>query len=275
MSDLAAGVRYLVRGQRWVLRHRRLYVFCLFPALIALVLYLAALVLLALWVGDFAAWATPFADGWSAGWQATVRTALAVLVLLGGVFAAILTFTAVTLLIGDPFYESLSEKVEESEGGAPDGPEESFLRELWISVTDSVYVLVRALLIALPLLLLGFVPVIGQTVVPALGFAVSGFFLTLELTSVAMRRRGVDVRARLAVLRRRKGIAVGLGAPLVVSFLVPLAAVFLMPGAVAGATLLVRDLYAEPGEEGIESAEEGPEPGVSPRSAKSPHEADG
>lgn len=246
MNQLAAGTRYFVRGQRWVASHGRLYAFCLLPALIALVLYLGALVLLALYVGDLAAWATPFADDWSSGLRATVRVGFAVLVMAAGLLLSILTFAAVTLLIGDPFYEALSEKVEESEGGLPDGPDLPLWRELWISLTDSLYVLTRALLFALPLFVLGFVPLIGQTVVPALGFAVSGFFLTLELTSLAMQRRGIDVRSRLRMLRERKWLALGFGVPLVVCFLVPIAAVFLMPGAVAGATLLVRDLTATP-----------------------------
>jgi CysZ protein len=119
------------------------------------------------------------------------------------------------------------------------------------------------------LFLLGFVPVLGQTVVPALGFCVSGFFLTLELTGVALQRRGVPVRERLALLKGRRMLALGFGVPLVLLFLVPLAAVLAMPGAVAGATLLVRDLVpaelppaerppAEPGEPGERPDAAGP-----------------
>lgn len=245
MNELATGARYLIDGQRWVAQHGRLYAFCLLPALIALVLYVALLVLLAFQSGDLAVWATPFADDWSQAPRTLLRLTFVVLLLAAGLMVAILTFTAVTLLIGDPFYESLSEKVEESEGGLPAGPEHPWWRELWTSLTDSLYVLLRALAFAVPLFVLGFVPLVGQTVVPALGFAVSGFFLTLELTSVAMQRRGIDVRSRLRMLRTRKGLALGFGVPLVASFLVPVAAVFLMPGAVAGATLLVRDLTGE------------------------------
>lgn len=246
MNELAAGGRYFIRGQRWVASHGRLYAFCLLPALIAFLLYLGALALLSFYVGDLAAWATPFADDWSSGLQAVVRVGFAVLVMAAGLLLAVLTFTAVTLLIGDPFYESLSEKVEESEGGLPEGPDLPWWRELWTSLTDSLYVLMRATLLGLPLFVLGFLPLVGQTVVPVLGIMVSGFFLTLELTSLAMQRRGIDVRARLRMLRARKGLALGFGVPVVVCFLVPGVAIFLMPGAVAGATLLVRDLTGTP-----------------------------
>ncbi|MDK1474219.1 EI24 domain-containing protein [Streptomyces sp. 549] len=245
MSDLVAGLRYFGRGQRWVAGHGRWYGFGLLPGLIALLLYTGALVLLGMQAPEIAQWATPFADSWSAGWQSSLRTLFAALLFVAGLLLAVLTFTAVTLLIGDPFYESLSEHVEASQGSVPKSTDRPLWRELWISVCDSVYVLLRALAFVVPLFLLGFVPVIGQTVVPAIGFAVSGFFLTVELTSVALQRRDVPVRDRLARLRKRKALAVGFGVPLVLSFLVPLAAVFLMPGAVAGATLLVRDLLAE------------------------------
>ncbi|MBB1255243.1 EI24 domain-containing protein [Streptomyces sp. OF3] len=245
MGDLATGLRYFARGQRWMVGHGRLYAFCLIPALIALVLYLAALVALAFHVGDFAAWATPFAADWSDGPRATLRVSLALLLFLFGLLLALLTFTAVTLLIGDPFYESLSEKVDEEAGPVPDAPELPLWRELWISLIDSARVLGRALLFTVPLFLLGFVPFIGQTVVPVLGFMVSGYFLTVELTSVAMRRRGADLHRRLAMLRARRGLAWGFGTPLAVCFVVPFAAVFLMPGAVAGATLLTREMFGE------------------------------
>lgn len=242
MRDLAVGLRYLGRGQRWVARERRWYGFGLLPALVSLVLYAAALTALAYTADDIVAWATPFADDWDSTWRGTLRTLFAVLLWAGALLLSVLTFTAVTLLVGDPFYEKLSEQVEESEGGCPEGPDRPLVADLWLSLCDSLYVLWRAVLLGIPLFFLGFVPVVGQTLVPALGFAVSGFFLTLELTSVAMQRRGIPVRERLQMLRTRKSLALGFGVPLVLAFLVPPMTVLLMPGAVAGAALLVRDL---------------------------------
>lgn len=268
MRDLVAGTGYLGKGQRWVARHGRWWGFGMIPALIALVLYAGALVALAFFAGDLAAWATPFADGWGAPWQGLLRGLFVALLFAGGLLLSVLTFTAVTLLIGDPFYESLSEKVEESEGDCPPGTGMSFWRELWVSLRDSVYVLVRAAGFGLLFFVLGFVPVVGQTVVPAIGFCVSGFFLTVELTSVAMQRRGIPVRERLRMLRGRKGLAVGFGTPLVLLFLVPFVAVFLMPGAVAGATLLVRDLAGEHEEVDAAEAAEGPEEATAAPSSK-------
>ncbi|MER5523486.1 EI24 domain-containing protein [Streptomyces sp. NPDC002677] len=255
MRDLGVGFGYLLKGQRWVGRHGKQYGFGLLPGLITLVLYAAALVVLAIWGEDLVAWATPFADDWSSPWLGLFRGFLTAVLFVFGLLLAVLTFTAVTLLVGQPFYENLSEKVDADV--SPDGtaPESGlpFWRELWISARDSLRVLVRAGLWGLLLFALGFLPLVGQTVVPVVGFFVTGFFLTEELAAVALQRRGVDLRARLALLRSRKTLVWGFGTPLGLAFLVPFVAVFLMPGAVAGATLLARDLLGE------ETAQEDPD----------------
>ncbi|MDH6519328.1 CysZ protein [Streptomyces sp. SAI-208] len=259
MRDLGAGFHYLLKGQRWVARHGRQYGFGLIPGLITLVLYVAALVALANWGEDVVSWATPFAGDWSSPWRGLFRGFLTAVLFALALLLAVLTFTAVTLLIGQPFYENLSEKVDRDV--SPDGtaPESGLplWRELWISARDSVRIVVRAALWAVLLFALGFVPVIGQTVVPVLGFFVTGFFLTEELTAVALQRRGVDLRTRLTLLRSRKTLIWGFGTPLGLSFLIPFVAVFLMPGAVAGATLMARELL---GEETRDGDEEGDEP---------------
>ncbi len=254
---------YLAKGQRWVGRERRQWGFGLLPGLITLVGYAAAIVVLALRADDVVAWATPFADGWGSPWLGLFRGALTAVFFGGSLLLALISFTAVTLLVGQPFYESLSERVDRSEGG--DAPESGLplWQDLWISARESLAVLVRVALWGVLFFALGFVPVVGQTVVPAVGFCVSGFFLAEELTAIALQRRGVRLGERLRLLRSRKLLALGFGVPLTLLFLVPFVAVFVMPGAVAGATLLVRDLLGETAEDA--EAEAGTEKVVSPQ----------
>lgn len=265
MRDFAAGLGYLLKGQRWVARHGRWWGFGMIPALITLVGYVAALAALVVWSGDVAGWATPFADGWGSPWQGLVRGVLAVAVVGGGMLLAVVSFTAVALLVGQPFYESLCRQVDESEGGAPAVAELPLWRELVVSARDSLYVLVRVAAIGLVLFACGFIPVVGQTLVPAAGICVSGYFLAAELTAVGLQRRGFRQRERLRMLRRRLGLALGFGVPLVLLFLIPVLTVLAMPGAVAGATLMARDLApveeveGGAGECAGEGAEEGEE----------------
>lgn len=246
MRELGRGFGYLVKGQRWVAQHGRQFGWGLLPGLITLVLYAAALVALALWGTDLVSWATPFADDWSDPWPGLFRGFLTVLLFALALLLSVVTFTAVTLLIGEPFYESLSEQVDISVAGSAPESGLPLWREVLISVRDSLRVVVRAVLWGVLLFGLGFLPVVGQTVIPVIGFFVTGFFLAEELTAVALARRGVRLRDRLGLLRARKTLAWGFGTPLAVVFLVPFVAVFLMPGAVAGATLMARDLMGEP-----------------------------
>jgi CysZ protein len=244
MGDLRAGFGYLVKGQRWVGGHGRWFGFGLLPGLVTLVLYAGALTGLAYGADDLSAWATPFADDWSSPWLGLFRGGLTVLLFALALFLAVVTFTAVTLLIGQPFYEALSEQVERAEADGGEVPESGLplWREVLVSVKDSLYILVRVVLWGIVLFAFGFIPVAGQTVVPVIGFCVSGFFLTQELMSVAFERRRVGARDQLAWLKGHRTAALGFGVPLVLAFLVPVVAIFLMPGAVAGATLMVRDL---------------------------------
>ncbi len=247
MGDLGVGFNYLVQGQRWVARHGKQVGFGLIPGLITLVLYAAALTALALWGADFVTWATPFADGWASPWLGLFRGFLTAVLFALALLLSVVTFTAATLLVGQPFYENLSEKVDRDV--SPDGtaPESGLppWRELVISARDSLRIVVRAAVWGVLLFGLGFIPFVGQTVIPVIGFFVTGFFLTEELTAVAMQRRRVELRDRLALLRSRRTLVWGFGTPLCVAFLVPFVAVFLMPGAVAGATLMARDLLGE------------------------------
>ncbi|SDN51518.1 EI24 domain-containing protein [Actinacidiphila guanduensis] len=264
MGELINGLRLLVAGQRWMVRHPRDWRFGMVPALLTLLGYAAALTALVLWAGDLVAWATPFADHWQSAWRGAFRDLLTAVLVGGGLLLAVLSFTAVTLLVGQPFYEALAGRVEDAEGGAPLPPERPLWRELWISARDSVRVLLRVAAFGIVLFAAGFIPVAGQTVVPALGFCVSGFFLTLELAGVALQRRDIPLTDQLRLLRRRLPLVLGFGVPLVLVFLLPIVAVVLMPGAVAGATLLVRELLPPPPQSDPEADNSAPAPGTRP-----------
>lgn len=219
--------------------HRRQLGFGLVPGLIALALYLAAIVALAFFVGDIVTWATPFADHWAAPWPGVLRGFLDVLLMVLCLFLAVITFTALTLALGQPFYEALSGRVEHSLSPGVAVPESGLSAGRMIG--DGILLVLRAAVWGVVLFAAGLLPVIGQTVVPVLGIGVTGFFLVQELTTVAMQRRGIELRQQLKLLRSRRMLVWGFGIPLAAAFLVPFVAVFLMPGAVAGATMLTRE----------------------------------
>jgi len=246
MGGVVAGARSFFAGLGWVVRNPRWWFLGLVPALLALVLYVLAFVLLALYVGDLTRFFTPFAEGWPEGLRGVFRFLVGVVIFGFGLLVAIKTYVSVTLVIGDPFYEKLSERVELDMGGLPKAPDVSLLRSILRSLRDSVVIGLQVAALTIPLFVLGFVPVIGQTVVPVLGALVSGFFLAVELTGLPMERRGLLRADRFRILRGNMGAALGFGVLAFLIFLIPLAVVVTMPAAVAGSVVLVRTLVPAP-----------------------------
>lgn len=233
------GVGCYLRGIGWMARHPRWWLFGLIPALIAFAVFAGLLVLLAVNAADVAAWMTPFADDW--GWRDLFRTLVGILLVIVGAVLSIVLFTAVSLAIGEPFYEKISEQVEESLGGPVHHDDTPLVLGILRSIKDSLVTLCYVLMFTIPLFVLGFVPVVGQTVVPVIGALVSGYFLTVELTALAMERRGVRRKYRFAVVKANRAMSLGFGTAVFVTFLVPFLAIAAMPCAVAGAAMMVRD----------------------------------
>ena len=249
--DVVTGVGFLLRGMGMYARRPRLMLLGLIPALIAGVLLIGALVALAYFSDDLAEVVTPFADGWTGTARGLVRAAAQVAVVGVGLLLSVILFTGLTLAIGEPFYEAISKSVDDGLGGVPGGGiDVPFWRALPRGLADSARLLVATALIGIPLFVAGFIPVVGETVVPVLGALVGGWFLAIELTGVPFERRGLRLRERRRALRTRRGLALGFGAATFVCFLIPLGAVLVMPAAVAGATLLCRHISGLPVEEG-------------------------
>jgi CysZ protein len=239
-SSFFAGVGLLLRGVRMYAKSPRLLLLGLIPAVITTILFTAAFVALVYFIGDLSSLVTWFADDWPSGWRTTVHVVAGAGLIGISLFIWALTFTAVTLAIGDPFYELIAEKVEDSLGGAEGIIDLPWYRELGRSARDAVRMIGISMLFGVPLFLAGFLPIVGQTVVPVIGGAVGGWFLAVELVGVAFNRRGLRLRDRRAALAKHRPLALGFGAAVFVCFLVPLGAVLIMPAAVAGGTLLAR-----------------------------------
>ncbi|MFC5180002.1 EI24 domain-containing protein [Actinomadura harenae] len=241
LKDLGSGVAYFFRGLAWVARRPGMWLFGLIPALIVLVVYAVLLGSLAWNLDGAARWVTPFADHWSSGLRTATHVVAGLALFGSAAFLAVLTFTALTMLIGDPFYERIAVAVEDSQGGAPPEPDVPLATQIARAVKDALILGLIAVVFGLLFFVLGFLPVVGQTVVPVVAACVSGYFLAGELTAVMLERRGLMRRDRFALLKAHRSLAVGFGASAFVVFLIPLGAVFAMPGAVAGGALLARE----------------------------------
>ncbi|MDQ3405619.1 MAG: EI24 domain-containing protein [Actinomycetota bacterium] len=247
IKDFGAGVGLLLHGFRLVLGNRSLLVKGALPALVTSVVLFGGLIVLAVTADDIVAWATPFADDWSQTWRAALRTAVAISVVVAAVALSMLVFAGLTLIIGGPFYESIAEEVEDTVlGGVPEANDLGWVRSALAGLRDTVGLVLLALLCAIPLFILGFVPVLGQTVVPVLAVCVGAWLLAIELTAIPFVRRGRALSERRRTLRRGRFLTLGFAVPVYLLCLIPFAALIVFPAAMAGGTLLAHTLLTRP-----------------------------
>ncbi|GAA4885196.1 EI24 domain-containing protein [Actinomycetospora straminea] len=244
--DLVLGVRLFVRGAVTVLRTPRLLLLGAIPALIVSVLYVGALATLVVWLPDLAAALTPFADGWSETGRSLTRIAAGAAIVAAAGAVAVVTFVAVTLAVGGPFYERLAEIVDDEVGAVPAVRETSWVGSVARGARDGLLLVALSVLAAIPLFLLGLVPVVGPVLGPAAAALVGGRLLMIELTAPALQRRGLDFRARRRLLRTRRAATWGVGVPTYLLAAIPFVAILAIPAASAAATLLARELRGEP-----------------------------
>jgi len=235
--EFFTGVGTLLRGFGMWKSHTKLMALGLIPAFIAWAVLLAALMPLLIWLGPIADWMTPFADGWSEPWRGLLRFGLGTVILVASLALSAAVFTALTLTIGDPFYQRIWRGVERSLGEEPTG-ETGF----WTTLGEGVRLIILGLLIALLTLVIGFVPVVGGIAASVIGVLLNGRLLARELTGRAFDARGLTGYSRTGMLRAGRARVIGFGVATQLCFLVPLGAIVTMPAAVAGSTLLAHDL---------------------------------
>ncbi|PPG85195.1 hypothetical protein C5C00_13560 [Rathayibacter rathayi] len=246
LHDLGLGARLFLRGFRTWVRSPRAMLLGAIPPLIVGLVFVGVLVLVLTRVQDTVIELTPFADSWEESAAATVRLLLSVAA-VGAVLAlGVVLFAAVTLLVGDPFYERIWRRVEDDLGGIPDEHESTFWQGVGRGLRDSAVLVTTSLGIGVVLVLLGLVPVVGAIVGLVAGALVGGQALALELTGFAGDARGLSLGERRRLLSEHRALSLGFGIAVYLAFLIPGGAVIATPAATAGATLLLRLLRGEP-----------------------------
>ncbi|MBB5955981.1 CysZ protein [Saccharothrix tamanrassetensis] len=243
LRDFSTGVGLLAKGFGLVFRSPKLLLIGAIPALVTTVLLIGSLVALGVWIDEIAAWVTPFADGWNETLRTTTRFAAGVSIIGAYLAVGLLLFSAITLVIGGPFYEHIAETIEDEQlGGVPEAQRVSWGRSAAVGIRDAVLLVGLAVLCAIPLFLAGFIPVVGQTVVPVIAVCVNATLLGIELTGIPFTRRGLKLDVRRRVLRKRRAVTLGFAVPTYLLCLVPLAALVVFPAAMAGGTVLAHRL---------------------------------
>ncbi len=240
MNEILEGARLLGRGWGWWRRRPGLMLLGLVPAVVVALGMLVAVIVLAWHLGSLGDALTPFADDWSPGWERVAELTAGAVVLAAALVVIVVTFTALTLALGEPCYDRIWRMTEQdATGSVPEGS-----TGFWRGAVDGVMLVARGLVAAVLAGLLGLIPLIGTPLGWLAGVVLTGWLLATELTARALTARGIGRAERVRLLRAHRGRALGFGVATQLCFLVPGGAVATMPAAVVGSTLLAQSMLA-------------------------------
>ncbi len=241
ITEFFVGVATLLRGFSYWKRRPGTMALGLIPAAIVFVILVALIVLLVSNLDPVTIFLTGFADTWDEGWRNLLRLGFGLALIVGLVVLYAFSFTALTLLVGDWFYQRIWRIVETDLGEFAAGPEPGF----WRSSRDAARLVVRAIFTGLLIVLIGLVPLVGTVLAAVLGTFLSGRLVALELTTRPLEARGMTRQQRRAALRSRSPRVLGFGVAVHLCYFIPGGAILVMPAAVAGATVLAKHVLGE------------------------------
>lgn len=235
IREFVTGIRTLLRGFGLWRTRPGLMLLGLVPAIIALIVLAAALIPLVIGMPSVATWMTPFAEGWGEPWRGLLRGAVGFVVVAAALVLSSVVFSALTLTIGDPFYQRIWHAVETDRGAAPPADGGSF----WTSLWEGLRLVMLGILTALFVLLIGFIPAVGGFLGAITGVFLTGRLLARELTGRAFNARDLSPADRAALFSGSRARVLGFGVAAQLCFLIPGGAVAIMPVAVAGSTIQI------------------------------------
>lgn len=200
--------------------HPSLWKWLIAPAVISLVLLVAAIVGIVHAVDPLVGWL----GGHLPGWLASVAgTLLRLLVLALLATAGLFVFTTVAGLIAGPFCEMLSEHAEALLTGGPSPPFtlRAFAREALVGIAHAIRRLVATLLGVVLVFVVGFVPVVGTIAAVVLGIWLVATAAAYDCYDAVLARRSMAYRDKLAYLAHYRGRTLGLGLAVAGMLLVP------------------------------------------------------
>jgi len=233
MKDLFTGPAYLLEGVR-LLRKPGLRRFVLMPLLINVLLFGGLIGLAYGWVDDSSRYLVAKLPDWL-HWLSYLVIPVFVLTSLVVIFYG---FSIVANLIAAPFNGMLAEAVEcHLTGRRLEGDWRQLLRDVLPSILSELRKLLYFALRALPLLVLLLVPLVNVAA-SVLWVLFSAWMMTVQYVDFPMANHGLFFKDQRARLRKRPLLAWSFGGLVMLATLVPVLNFFVMPAAVAGATVL-------------------------------------
>lgn len=242
-GDAVRGVRLLGCGARMAVGRGRLYGLALIPPLITSVVFVTVFVIV-VWQAPFLTLGILRPLVGRARADAVWGIASTAIVMATGLFLVLL-FASVTLALGSPLYERISETVDAQVGLRRRAPQQPVRTLLARNIRRVVSMGLISLPFVLALLPVGFFPTFGMIITALAATVFGGWMIAAQMIGSPLDRRGFKTfAARHRMLRRNPWLALGFGIPTFLLTSVPGLSVIVFPVATAGGTLLARKLEA-------------------------------
>lgn len=231
-SNPVSGASYLLQGIRLITRPglRR---FVIAPLLVNVVVFAAGISVGVIWFEGFIGGLQAWVPAWL-HWLDWILWPLFVLLLLALIFYG---FGLVANLIAAPFNSLLAEQTQRFLTGQTQNQETSLwrlLKDLVPTLFDELRKILYALVLAIPFLLLLFVPVVG----PILWFLYTAWIFAFQYSDYPLGNHGLKFKEIRRRLKERRLTSLGFGAAVAAMSMAPVLNFIVMPAAVAGAAAL-------------------------------------
>lgn len=231
-DQIALGVHYFFRGWH-LLFQRRFLPFVLIPILINIILMSGLIALFFYHIGDWLNFLLP-------DWLEWLNVVLIPLIFLLILVLFYFAFTTLANLIAAPFNAILAEKVEQHLSGEAvlDLPLSALLKDVPRMLKREVQKMLYSLPRLIALFLLGFMPVLGQTVVPLLVFLFSAWMLAIQYCDYPFDNHKIPFNQMRNALTQDRYMNFTFGALISLGTMIPVVNFLIMPVAVCGATAM-------------------------------------
>lgn len=243
IQSFMVGFRYPFRAVRFVFDHPPLWKYILFPFLINVVVFAAGFLYFLAKLDRLLTF-IPKSEGWYFG---VLYYAVAVILVLTFIIIAFYAFTIIGNIIASPFNSALSEKTEalmNSSAAASASGVIALFKDVAHSVGTEIKRLLYFLFWLFPLLLINFIPVIGQVLYFILMFFYTCYALTFSFMDYSLDRRFRSFRQKNKIIFSDKARMTGFGTVCFMIGLIPVLNLFLIPVCVIGATMMFVNEHA-------------------------------
>jgi len=155
------------------------------------------------------------------------------------------TFTIVANFISAPFNGVLSESVEEHVTGVKrqdNSPWHAAITGIGPALKEELRKLFYSLTRSLPFLILFFIPIVNLVASP-LWLLFGAWMLAIQYCDYPMANHEIEFKKQREILKQKRFLAIGFGGAVLVGLMIPIVNFFVLPSAVAGATVLYLDHY--------------------------------